>query len=180
MQVTVSPPSTENNDKTHLTVGFIKITDHKRTWRTQPRCADKVVFLFAHIVIPFVVPELQAVLISSRVVWFKSCPCCEYVVSEKTTVGPLPNTLLFFIRPSNPNWQIRPVSLFFLLNQIVIDSLGGDSNESSTLIPAELVSLLPGLLVIGLPPEVAGALLFRPPCWAGACALGLPALLSNI
>ena len=142
-------------------------------------CADKVVSLLAIGVVPSH-PELQTMLTSSMIAWRPLCPRCEFLVFEKTAIGPLPNTLLFFIRPSNPNWQIRPVSLFFLLNQIVIDSLGGDSNESSTLIPAELVSLLPGLLVIGLPPEVAGALLFRPPCWAGACALGLPALLSNI
>ena len=79
-----------------LTMFFLNITEEKFTWRTQLLCADKVVFLLAIGIVPSH-PELQAMLIASMIAWRPLCPRCEFLVFEKTAIGPLPNTLLLSI-----------------------------------------------------------------------------------
>ena len=85
-------------------------------------CADKVVLLLAISVVPSL-PDFQAMLIASMIAWRPLCPHCELVVFEKTAIGPLPNALLLFIRPSQPNRQMRGMSSFFLPNEVVIERL---------------------------------------------------------
>ena len=85
-------------------------------------CADKVVLLLAISVVPSL-PDFEAMLIPSMIAWRPLCPHCELVVFEKTAIGPLPNALLLFVRPSQPNRQMRGMSSFFLRNEVVIERL---------------------------------------------------------
>ena len=75
---------------------FVNNTEEKLTWRTQWLCADKVAFLLTIGVVPSH-PELQTMLIASMIAWRPLCPRCEFLVFEKTAIGPLPNTLLLSI-----------------------------------------------------------------------------------
>ena len=85
-------------------------------------CADKVVLLLAISIVPSL-PDFEAMLIPSMIAWRPLCPHCELVVFEKTAIGPLPNALLLFIRPSQPNRQMRGMSSFFLPKEVVIERL---------------------------------------------------------
>ena len=85
-------------------------------------CADKVVLLLAISIVPSL-PDFEAMLIPSMIAWRPLCPHCELVVFEKTAIGPLPNALLLFIRPSEPNRQMRGMSSFFLRHEVIIDGL---------------------------------------------------------
>ena len=140
-------------------------------------CADKVVSLLAIGVVPSQ-PDFEAMLIPSVIAWRPLCPRCELVVFEKTAIRPLPNALLLFIRPSKPNRQMRGMSSFFLSNEVVIERLRGDNRKPTALISTELLSLLPGFLIICSCPEIAGAELLNPTFWTRVCTLCLLAILS--
>ena len=162
-----------------LAMFFLNITEEKLTWRTQLLCADKVVFLLAIGIVPSH-PEFQTMLIASMIAWRPLCPRCEFLVFEKTAIGPLPNTLLLFIWTSQPNRQMRGMFSFFLRDEIIIDWLWGDNRKLTALIPAKLFSLLPGLFVIRSCPEIAGAELLNPTFWARLCTLCLLAIVSFV
>ena len=162
-----------------LAMFFLNITEEKLTWRTQLLCADKVVFLLAVGIVPSH-PELQTMLIASMIAWRPLCPRCELVVFEKTAIGPLPNALLLFIRPSQPNRQMRGMSSFFLRNEVVIERLRGDNRKPTALISTELLSLLPGFLIICSCPEIAGAQLLNPTLWARVHTLCVLAIISFV
>ena len=90
------------------------------TWSAQPLGAHKVVLLVANVIIPSRGGELQTVLIFS-IAGLTVSPGCEGLILKSSAVQPIPNTLLFPIRASNPDW-VDTFSLF----EIVIDGLGGD------------------------------------------------------
>ena len=116
-------------------------------------------------------PVHQAVLVSPDIVWLSSVPQCEF---PGTAVCPLPGALLGNVVPSKPN--MAEACSLHLLHHILVGGIGGDGSQVSALLLAEVLSIVPVLLVGA--PEVAVVAVLLPAFFAGFDAL-VPAAVGS-
>ena len=109
-------------------------------------------------------PYFHAVFVPS-IVWFSRRPECEF--KGIAGFGPLPSALLFNVVASNP--EIAYTFSFHSLPEKDAGGLGGGRGQVSTLLQAEVFSVIPVLLVSA--PEVAVFLFLLPAFFTGFHAI---------